>query len=119
VSEYIKIFYRKKVICLELKKIGLGATADVYRYNEKSIIKIFHDNISETAIDKECEINKSIQGLGLNVPLYGGRVVKDGRQAIIMEYIEGKNMFHKMYEPDVDLNIKKNKTECVWRIQFN
>lgn len=88
---------------MEYEKIGLGATADVYRYNEKSIIKIFHENISESAIDKECEINNSIQSLGINVPLYGGRVIKDGRQAIIMEYIEGKSMFHKMLERDADL----------------
>lgn len=93
----------KEGSCLELQKIGLGATADVYRYNEKNIIKIFHEDITESAIDKECEINKRIQGLGINVPLYGGRVIKDGRQAIIMEYIEGKSMFHKMFEPDADL----------------
>lgn len=88
---------------MKYEKIGIGATADVYRYNEDSIIKIFHENISETEIDKECEINKGIQGLGINVPLFGGRVIIDGRQAIIMEYIKGKSMFHKMFEPDTDL----------------
>ncbi|MDF2941563.1 MAG: aminoglycoside phosphotransferase [Herbinix sp.] len=88
---------------MEFEKIGLGATADVYRYNEKNIIKIFHENISEAEIAKECKINKTIQGLGINVPLFGGRTIIDGKQTIIMEYIKGKSMFHKMFEPDVDL----------------
>lgn len=88
---------------MEYKRIGLGATADVYRYDEKNIIKIFHENISEAEIDKECEINQIIQNLGINVPQYGGRMVVEGRQAIIMEYIEGTSLFHKMFEPEADL----------------
>jgi len=88
---------------VEFEKIGQGATAEVYRYNEKNIIKIFNKEIPEASVHRECEINQCVQGLGIKVPEFGGQVVKDGRLAIVMEYIDGKSLFHTMFEPGVDL----------------
>lgn len=76
----------------EFKRNTSGFTADVEKYDETTIIKIYRDEVSDEAVEREILCTESIQGLGLPVPEYRGRTTRDGKRAILQEYIEGSNM---------------------------
>ena len=69
-----------------------GFTADVEKYSDDSIIKLYREYVPQADIDREVLSTKRVQGLGLPVPEYRGYTVQDGKRAIILEYIEGDSM---------------------------
>ena len=69
-----------------------GFTADVEKYSDDSIIKLYREYVPQADIDREVLCTKRVQGLGLPVPEYRGYTVQDGKRAIILEYIEGDSM---------------------------
>ena len=76
----------------EFQRNTTGFTADVEKYDDDNIIKIYRDYVPQADIDREILCTKCVQGLGLPVPEYRGYVEKDGKRAIILEYIEGDSM---------------------------
>ena len=69
-----------------------GFTADVEKYGDENIIKIYREYVPQADIDREILCTKCVQGKGLPVPAYRGYREYKGRRAIILEYIEGESM---------------------------
>lgn len=73
-----------------------GFTADVEKYSDDSIIKLYRDYVPQEDIDREVFCTKHVQGIGLPVPEYRGYTVQNGRRAIILEYIEGDSLMQAL-----------------------
>ncbi|HEX3078088.1 MAG TPA: aminoglycoside phosphotransferase family protein [Lachnospiraceae bacterium] len=87
-----------------MEKIGTGATADVYRYDENRIVKIFHEDKDEYGIENEFNCSRVVQGLGIKVPRFIERTIIDGRLAILQEYITGQSMLEEIMNASADMN---------------
>lgn len=71
--------------------IAIGNTAKIYLYENK-IVKIFNDYLPDTESSYEATKQKFAYSCGLSVPKVLEVTNVDGKQAIIMEYIEGRTL---------------------------
>ena len=71
--------------------IGKGNTAKIYLYEDK-IVKVFKDHLPVTESAYEANKQRYAYACGLPVPQVIDVTKLDGKQAIIMEYIEGKTL---------------------------
>ncbi|WP_261134069.1 aminoglycoside phosphotransferase family protein [Bacillus sp. Marseille-Q3570] len=71
--------------------IAIGNTAKVYLYENK-IVKVFNDNLPDMESINEAYKQKMAYSCGLSVPKVMDVTKIEGKQAIIMEYIEGKTI---------------------------
>ncbi|HEX3023361.1 MAG TPA: aminoglycoside phosphotransferase family protein [Lachnospiraceae bacterium] len=92
-----------------MEKIGSGATAEVYLYDENRIVKVFHEDKDEGGIEEEFICSRAVEGVGINVPRFIERTVINGRKAIIQEYICGKSLLEEMMQPDLDMETLVNE----------
>ncbi|MGG2065715.1 phosphotransferase family protein [Bacillus sp. S14(2024)] len=86
-------------------KIGEGITAEIYLWNEKEIIKLFHDSIHESLIEKEFLVSQEIQNLGLPAPKVGNKVFDQNRTGIIYEKIDGVTLTEQLAKDP--MNVEK------------
>ena len=73
------------------KPIASGNTANIYLYENK-IIKIFKDHLPDTEPEYETRKQRFAYGSGLRVPNIIDIRKVNGKQAIIMEYVEGHTL---------------------------
>lgn len=78
------------------KPIALGRTAEVYKYDEKNIVKLFYNTWARENVEYEFKISKIVSNLGLQVPEVREIVEIDSRNGIIYEKLEGKSMIQMM-----------------------
>ncbi len=71
--------------------IASGNTANIYLYENK-IIKIFKDHLPATEPEYEARKQRVAYGSGLRVPNIIDVRKTNGKQAIIMEYVEGNTL---------------------------
>ena len=71
--------------------IAKGNTAEIYLHENK-IIKVFKDYLPETEAIKEANKQQFAYSCGLSVPQVLDVTKIDGKQAIIMEYMNGKTL---------------------------
>ena len=81
--------------------IAIGNTAKIYLYDNK-VVKIFNDYLPDTEALYEANKQKFAYSCGLSVPKVLDVTMIDGKQAIIMEYINGKTLGDLLFE-----NMKK------------
>lgn len=74
------------------KLIGQGRTAEVYRYGNEFVLKVFRTSFPRQAIENEYLVCRSIGSL-LDIPATYQRLTIDGRDAIVFECIEGESGF--------------------------
>ena len=94
--------------------IGKGNTAVIYLY-ENNIVKVFKDHLPDTESSYEANKQRFAYSCGLPVPKVLDVTKIDGKQAIIMEYIEGKtigelffeNMERAEYYIDISIDIQQ------------
>ena len=77
--------------------IARGNTAEIYLRDNK-IIKLFNDFLPEMEAMYEANKQKLAYSLGLSVPEIVDVTMIEGKQAIIMEYIEGKTFGEIVFE---------------------
>ncbi|MGM9986107.1 MAG: phosphotransferase family protein [Bacillaceae bacterium] len=91
--------------------VAIGNTAEIYRY-ENTIIKLFKDHLPRTESLYEAKKQEFAYSCGLDVPKIIDVIEINGRQAIVMEYIEGetigKLLANNMELTDYYLNICVN-----------
>jgi uncharacterized protein (TIGR02172 family) len=75
---------------------GQGRTADIYRWDNHQILKLFHTGWSLSAVAQEARISRVVQETGLPVPATGGMVEIDGRHGILFERIDGPTMLRQL-----------------------
>jgi len=69
--------------------IKKGNTAQIYLHNEK-IVKVFNDRLPDTEAEYEAHKQRYARSCGLPVPYIYDVTKINGKQVIIMEYIQGK-----------------------------
>ena len=79
------------------RPIATGNTASIYLHDGK-IIKMFNDFLPDTEAEYEANKQKHAYLCGLPVPYIHEATKINGRQAIIMEYIEGRTIGQMMYD---------------------
>lgn len=72
--------------------IGEGNTAEVYFWGENEILKLFKQKFPCEGVDKEYQVSKSVELLGLPVPKVGRMIELEGRKGIIYERITGTSL---------------------------
>ncbi|RIW30368.1 aminoglycoside phosphotransferase family protein [Bacillus salacetis] len=77
--------------------IARGNTAEIFLNNNK-IIKLFNDHLPETEASKEAEKQRFVHSCGISVPAILDVTTIEGKQAIIMEYAEGKTLGDLFFE---------------------
>jgi aminoglycoside phosphotransferase (APT) family kinase protein len=76
--------------------IGRGRTADIFGWQDGQIVKLFHDLMSDTAIDEEIHAGQALAATGLPVPRLYDRITLDGRRGIVYERVEGPSMLAEL-----------------------
>ena len=79
-----------------LKLLGLGRTAQVYRYGNDRVVKIFRTAFPRQAIENEFLVCRTIGDL-IAIPRAHARVTVDGCDAIVFDYIEGESGFKYLF----------------------
>lgn len=72
--------------------IGEGNTAEVYFWGENEILKLFRQKFPYEGVDREYNVSKAVETLGLPVPKVGKMIEIEGRRGIIYEKITGSSM---------------------------
>ncbi|MCG7346265.1 aminoglycoside phosphotransferase family protein [Sporosarcina sp. ACRSL] len=96
------------------KPIAFGNTAEIYLFENK-IVKVFKDYLPPTESAYEANKQRFAHSCGLSVPKVLDVTKIDGKQAIVMEYIEGKtlgelffaNMDRAEYYIDISIDIQR------------
>jgi uncharacterized protein (TIGR02172 family) len=74
------------------KLIAEGNTAEVYFWGEKEILKLFRQEFPYKGIEKEYNVSRIVEGLGLPVPKVGQLVELEDRSGITYERVTGSSM---------------------------
>lgn len=83
----------------EMKRlIATGNTADVFEYEEGKVCKLFREDYSQPAIEREYHNAKQMKQLGIAVPACYGIITSHKRSGIIYERIEGKSLLEHCTE---------------------
>lgn len=72
--------------------LGKGMTADVYKWGQDKVLKLFLDNYSEEWVKYEAEIGRKIHEAGVPSPAVFEIMEIDGRKGIIFERVFGKTL---------------------------
>ncbi|ENQ3077053.1 phosphotransferase [Bacillus cereus] len=78
------------------EKMGAGITAEIYLWNDKEIVKLFHNHIQESLVEKEFLASQEVQNFGLPVPKVGDKVSYQNRTGIIYEKIDGVTLTEQL-----------------------
>ncbi|WP_426449421.1 phosphotransferase family protein [Paenibacillus sp. S-38] len=78
-------------------KIGEGRTADVYRWMEDRVIKLYKPSMEEWA-EKEAETARLVASAGLPVPQVYGLQETAGRLGVVYERVEGAPLTRRLFE---------------------
>ncbi|MGG3281323.1 phosphotransferase family protein [Paenibacillus solani] len=73
--------------------VGMGNTANVYRWGNHEVIKVFHDHFNSTyEANKEAKNAELISSLNLRAPQYSGLLEYEGKSCLVYERIDGPTM---------------------------
>lgn len=82
--------------------VGRGNTANVYRWGNHEVIKIFHDHFNSSyEANKEAKNAEMISSLKLRAPQYSGLLEYEGKSCLVYERIDGPTMLWQI-EPTKD-----------------
>ena len=74
------------------KPIAHGRTADVYDWDEKHILKLFHNSFELPNIEYEFRIAQAVHSSGVKAPAVKELIQFQGRNGLIYERVAGKSM---------------------------
>lgn len=73
----------------DMPLIGEGATADVYRYSDTTILKLFKKAYGAESVRYEASIAEAVGKTDIPAAAYRGIVTIDGRDGIIYDFVPG------------------------------
>ncbi len=76
--------------------IGQGNTAEVYLWGEKEVIKLFRQKFPWEGVEREYNVSKEVEKLGLPVPKVGQMIEFEGRKGIIYEKVMGNSLLDRI-----------------------
>lgn len=74
------------------KPIAQGSVADIYKWGEGQILKLFHDWVPAYGVEHVARMARAVHAVGLPVPAVGEVIEVSGRLGLIYEHIEGGTM---------------------------
>ncbi len=77
--------------------LSKGRTAEVYRIDDKKVLKLFYEDFPLSAVELEYGNNLQIQSTGLKIPETFGLYKMNGRYGIVYEKISGNSMLMEMF----------------------
>jgi aminoglycoside phosphotransferase (APT) family kinase protein len=99
--------------------IAKGNTAKIYLI-ENRIVKVYNDHLAETESSYEANKQKYAYSCGLSVPKILDVTKIDGKQAIIMEYIQGRTigdmLSENMEQAEYYMNISVDIQQTIHKI---
>ena len=72
--------------------IARGRTAEVFAWGDNQVLKLFHDWMPATGVEREAQSTRLVHDAGLPAPAVEGVVEVDGRRGIVFERVEGPSM---------------------------
>jgi len=81
---------------MQEQPIALGRTAEIYAWENNTILKLFFDWVSDESVAYEAKIHSIVQGHFPVIPKLLGEHNIDGRKGLIFERIQGPNMRDEM-----------------------
>ena len=85
------------------ERIGQGRTADVYRYGDNKVLKVFHQNLSFLA-DEEFARAKQIQDAGVCAPTVYDLIDVNNAKGIVYEYVQGITLLEQMQNSPLQIS---------------
>ena len=76
--------------------IAYGGTAEIYAWQEGTILKLFKGYVSLESIEREAQISRAVHATGLPVPAAGELVRVNGRHGLVFERVEGSSMLEEL-----------------------
>ena len=76
--------------------IAIGATAEVYSWNDGQVLKLFNPGVSGSSVEYEANLTRIVYATGLSVPAAGEIIEIDGRFGLVYERIEGVSMLEAL-----------------------
>ena len=76
--------------------IALGRTAEIYAWGNGQILKLFFDWFELENIEFEQRMNRAVHASGLPVPAPGEMLQVNGRNGLVYERVDGKNMWETL-----------------------
>ncbi len=78
------------------ERLDAGRTADIYRWSDTEVIKLYQPWVSRKAIERERSNTQVARSMGLPVPDVGEIVTWSGRSGLILECIHGITMMQQL-----------------------
>ncbi len=78
------------------KPFAIGATAEIYAWENGQILKLFRDWVTASAVQTEARTARLVHASGAPVPAVGEVVEIDGRMGLLYERIDGRSMLAAM-----------------------
>jgi aminoglycoside phosphotransferase (APT) family kinase protein len=73
-------------------RLAQGRTAEIFAWGDARVVKLFREDIPESAVMREFEATRLVHQAGLPVPSAEAVVEVDGRRGIVFERVEGPTM---------------------------
>ncbi len=81
---------------MKMERIGVGRTAEVYRVDQKTVLKLFYPGINEEQAKREADIGRFVQKRCGFSPRVFDVAFTQNRWGIYQERIEGENLLEEM-----------------------
>jgi len=85
------MFFRMNKFMLD-KPLARGRTADVYRWDDKHVLKLFHNWFEFEDIQYEFRIAHAVHASGVKTPAVKELIQVEGRNGLIYERVDGRSM---------------------------
>jgi uncharacterized protein (TIGR02172 family) len=74
------------------KPLARGRTADVYEWDDETVLKLFHDWFDLENVEYEFELARAVNASGVKSPLAKEIVNMEGRNGLFYERVHGESM---------------------------
>ncbi len=77
----------------ELRKLAEGAQAEIFAWGEADVLRLLRPGVPPELIEREATAMRAAAAAGLPVPAVGEIVEVDGRRGLVMERVDGPDLF--------------------------
>jgi len=82
----------RRMVAQQRRKIAEGREAEIYEYDEDSVLRLFFDARSAASLEREAAAMNAVRAAGGVAPEARGTVLEHGRPGLIIERVEGPDM---------------------------
>ena len=98
------------MVKINMRRIAIGNTAEIYGYGEKRICKLFYSGYPSEFVQHELRNAIMAEKLGIRTPKAYKIIIDNGREGIVYDRIEGKELYRKLSgENNTSLGLWMNK----------